>query len=75
MNVFQKITEVIADYTGGDASKITEETTFDDLGVDSLDIVEMVMKFEEDFGIQLELEEKFETVGALARFIESKMKS
>ena len=75
MNVFQKITEIIADHTGGNASEITEGTTFEDLGVDSLDIVEMIMKFEEDFGVQLEMEEKFETVGALARFIESKIKS
>jgi len=75
MNVLQKITEVIANHTGGDASAITEATTFEELGVDSLDIVEMVMAFEEELGVQLELEEKFETVGALAKFIESKMKS
>jgi len=75
MNVFQKITEIIADHTGGDASAITEGTTFEELGVDSLDIVEMVMKFEEDFGVQLEMDEKYETVGALTKFIESKIKS
>ena len=75
MNVFEKIAGVIADHTGGDASEITEETTFEDLGVDSLDIVEMVMRLEEELGVQLELEEKFETVGALAKFIESKVES
>ena len=75
MNVLQKITQVIADHTGGDASAITEDTTFQDLGVDSLDIVEMVMKLEEDLGVQLELDEKYETVGALAKFIESKLAS
>ena len=73
MNVFQKITEVIAEHTGGDASEITEATTFEDLGVDSLDIVEMVMKLEEELEVTLEIEEKFETVGALAKFIESKL--
>ena len=73
MNVFQKIAEVIADHTGGDVAEITEETTFEELGVDSLDIVEMVMRFEEELGVTLELEEKFETVGALAKFIESKI--
>jgi len=74
MNVFQKIAGVIADHTGGDVSEITEATTFEDLGVDSLDVVEMVMRFEEELGVELELEEKFETVGALVKFIESKMK-
>jgi len=73
MNVFEKIAEVIADHTGGDASEITESTTFEELGVDSLDIVEMVMRFEEELGVELELEDKFDTVGALAVFVESKV--
>jgi len=73
MNVFEKIAEVIADHTGGDISGITETTTFEELGVDSLDIVEMVMKFEEELGVQIELDEKFETIGDLAKFIESKI--
>jgi len=74
MNVFEKISAVIADQTGCDVAEITESTTFEDLGVDSLDIVEMVMKFEEELGVELELEEKFESVGALAKFIEAKIK-
>jgi len=73
MNVLQKISEVIADHLGTDVSEITEATTFEELGVDSLDIVEMVMKFEEELDVELELEEKFETVGALAKFVESKI--
>jgi len=73
MNVLEKVAVVIAEHTGGDASAITEATTFEDLGVDSLDVVEMVMRFEEEFGVELELEEKFETVGALAKFVESKI--
>jgi len=74
MNVFDKIVAVIADQTGSDASVITEATTFDELGVDSLDIVEMVMRFEEELGLEIEMEEKFDTVGALVKFIESKIK-
>jgi len=73
MNVFKKIADVIADHVGSDASEITEATTFEELGVDSLDIVEMVMKFEEELGVELELEEKFNTVGELAKFVESKL--
>jgi len=73
MNVFEKIAEVIADHIGGDVADITEATTFEELGVDSLDIVEMVMRFEEELGVELELEDKFDTVGALAKFVESKV--
>ena len=71
--VFEKIAAIIADHTGGDVSEITEATTFEDLGVDSLDTVEMVMRLEEDLGVELELEEKFETVGELVKFVESKL--
>ena len=73
MNVFKKIAEVIAEQTGEDIAKITEETTFDELGVDSLDIVEMVMKLEEDFGVELEIEGEYASIGELAKFIESKI--
>jgi len=75
MNVFQKVAEVIADHTGTDISEITESTTFEHLGVDSLDIVEMVMRFEEELGVTLELEEQYATIGELAKFIESKLES
>lgn len=75
MDVFDKIAEIIAEHTGGDVADITESTTFEDLGVDSLDIVEMVMKFEEELNVELELEDKFDTVGALAKFIEEKIES
>ena len=71
--VFAKIAEVIADHIGGDVAEVTEETTFEDLGVDSLDTVEMVMRLEEELGVELELEGKFDTVGELAKFIESKI--
>ena len=71
--VFEKIAAMIADHTGCDVSEIKESTTFEELGIDSLDIVEMVMKFEEELDVELELEEKFETIGALAKFIESKL--
>ena len=73
MNVFQKVAEVIAEHTSTEVSEITEATTFEQLGVDSLDIVEMVMRFEEELGIELELEEQYATIGELVKFIESKM--
>ena len=71
--IFEKIAAIIADHTGGDVTEITRDTTFEELGVDSLDTVEMVMKLEEDLGIELEMEGKFETVGDLAKFVEEKL--
>ena len=71
--IFEKIAAIIADHTGGDVTEITRDTTFEELGVDSLDTVEMVMKLEEDLGIELEMEGKFETVCDLAKFVEEKL--
>ena len=71
--IFDKIAAIIADHTGGDVAEITEATTFEELGVDSLDVVEMVMKLEEELNIELEMDEKFETVGYLVKFVESKL--
>lgn len=57
-----------------DAADITRESTFDSLGIDSLDIVEMVMDLESELGIELDMEDqKITTFGELADFIESKL--
>jgi acyl carrier protein len=71
--VFEKIAAMIAEHVGCDAATITEETTFESLGIDSLDTVEMVMQLEEELGIEIELEEKVATVGELAKFVEAKL--
>jgi acyl carrier protein len=71
--VFEKIAGIIAERFSLDAATITKETTFESLGIDSLDTVELVMQLEDDLGIQIELEEKIATVGELAAFVESKM--
>ena len=55
------------------ADEITRDTTFESLGVDSLDTVEMVMDLEEELGVDLEMEEKVSTIGELVDFIESKI--
>ena len=73
MDIFAKLTEVLADHTGRDASEFTRDTTFESLGIDSLDTVEMVMDLEEELDVELELEEKVATIGELVDFIESKL--
>lgn len=72
--VFEKIAGMLANHFSIDASAITPETTFESLGIDSLDTVELVMQLEEELGIEIELEQKLETVGELAKYVESKMK-
>ncbi|MGN1000153.1 MAG: acyl carrier protein [Faecousia sp.] len=57
-----------------DASEITPDSTFESLGIDSLDIVEMIMDLESELGVELDLEDqKIATFGELAEFIESKL--
>ena len=57
-----------------DASEITPDSTFESLGIDSLDVVEMIMDLESELGVELELEDqKITTFQELADFIESKL--
>lgn len=57
-----------------DASQITPDSTFESLGIDSLDVVEMVMDLESELGIELDLEDQdISTFQELADFIDSKL--
>ena len=70
-----KIKKMVADHLGIDESKVVDEANFiDDLGADSLDTVELVMAFEEEFGSEISDSEaeKILTVGDAVKFIESK---
>ncbi len=70
--VFEAIQELIADKMEMDKSEITLESSFKDLGIDSLDMVEMVMELEDKLDKEIELSDKIETVGELVTFIEEK---
>ncbi|EEP61372.1 acyl carrier protein [Sulfurihydrogenibium yellowstonense] len=75
MSVEQRVKEIIADQLGVDIEKITPEARFvDDLGADSLDVVELIMAFEEEFGIEIPDEdaEKIATVKDVLDYIKSK---
>ena len=71
--MFEKIQSYLAAQLDIPAEEITRETTFEGLGIDSLDMVEMVMDLEEELGVDLEMEEKVNTVGELVDFIESRL--
>ncbi len=71
--MFEKIVAYLAEQLDVSAEEITMDTTFESLGIDSLDTVEMVMDLEADLGVDLELDEKVSTVGELVEFVESKL--
>ncbi len=73
--VFEKIAALIAEHVGCEAATITAETTFESLGIDSLDTAEMVIELEEQLGIEIELKEKMDTIGQLAKFIEAQIEA
>ena len=73
MMVFEIIAELIAERNDCDVSQITADTSFKELGIDSLDTVEMLMNVEEKLGKEIELDEKVETVGELVQYIEGKL--
>ena len=73
--VSSKVKKIVADHLGIDEAKVTEESSFtDDLGADSLDTVELVMAFEEKFGIEIpdDAAETIQTVQNAIDFIEGK---
>ena len=74
-DVSGKVKKMVADHLGIDEAKVLEESSFiDDLGADSLDTVELVMAFEEEFGSEISdgEAEKILTVGDAVKFIEGK---
>ena len=75
MGVAEKITEIIVEQLGVKPEEVVPEASFvDDLGADSLDTVELVMAFEEEFGAEIPDEdaEKIQTVGDAVKYIEEK---
>ena len=72
--VYQKIVDIIVDAKGIDPDTIHYSSTFQELNVDSLDIAEMSMTLEDEFGITIELEEGVNTVEDLVNLIVKRLK-
>lgn len=72
MDIFGKVKEIVVEQLGVDEEEVTEQASFvDDLGADSLDIVELVMALEEEFDLEIPDEdaEKIATVGDAVNYI------
>jgi acyl carrier protein len=73
MNIAERVREIIVEQLGVDAAAVTSDASFtDDLGADSLDTVELVMAFEEEFGIEIpdEEAENIRTVNHAVKYLE-----
>lgn len=76
--VADRVKKIVVEHLGVEADKVTEESSFiDDLGADSLDTVELVMAFEEEFGVEIpdDAAEKILTVKDAIGFIETHAKA
>ena len=72
--MYEKLVAFAAKQLEVNPEEITPDSTFESLGIDSLDIVEMIMGLEEEMGIELAIEDqKITTFGELAEFIETKV--
>ena len=74
-SIMERVTDIVSEQLGVDKDKITAETSFvNDLGADSLDTVELVMEFEDEFEISIPDEdaEKIQTVGNAVEYITKK---
>ena len=72
-DIADRVKKIVVEHLGVDESKVSEGASFiDDLGADSLDIVELVMAFEEEFGVEIpdDAAEKITTVGDATKYIE-----
>lgn len=75
-DVFERVKKIIVDRLGVDAEEVKLESSFkDDLGADSLDIVELVMELEDEFEMEISDEdaEKITTVGEVVEYINSQL--
>ena len=72
-DIAERVKKIVVEHLGVEADKVTQDASFiDDLGADSLDIVELVMAFEEEFGVEIpdDAAEKIATVGDATKYIE-----
>ena len=72
--MYEKLVSYAARQLELDIDEITPDSTFESLGIDSLDIVEMIMDLQSELGVELEMEDQqISTFGELAKFIETKL--
>lgn len=71
--VFEKVAKILAEQKEIDISSVRPESTLEELGLDSLDTVELIMQFEDEFGVTLETGDGLKTVADIVELIEGGM--
>ena len=73
--ILEKISTIVAEQFGVEESTVTADTTFEDLGADSLDVVELIMAVEEEFEVQITDEdaENIQSIGDVVNFLKGKV--
>lgn len=69
-NIKEKLVDILAEYKNVDPSDIETDLPFSELGLDSLDVAELVMQIEDDLGVTLEMSAQYNTIDKLAEYIE-----
>lgn len=72
--IIDKILKIIGEQLEMDIEELNTETSFEELGVDSLDLFQIVIEIEEEFDIQMEDTEAIKTIGDAVKFVEQKIK-
>lgn len=70
--IFEKIKSVIAEQLGIEEEEISLKTSFEDLGVDSLDLFQIIIELEEEFNVQIEDAENIKTVEDAVKYVEER---
>ena len=70
--MLENVKEIVAEGLDVNAADLTAETTFESLGADSLDLMDMVMTFEDEFGVEIDTEAigDLKTIGSVVTYIE-----
>ncbi len=69
----EKLIAIVAEYLGKDITDIDNDATFEDLGLDSLDIAELVMQVEDELGVTIELSAELNNIDKLVDYLESQV--
>ena len=73
MEIKEKLVDIIAKYRDVDAESIRTDVHFTDLGLDSLDVAELVMQVEDELGVSIELSAEIDTLDKLSDYIEDQL--
>lgn len=73
MEIKEKLVEIIAKYLDVEESTIKTDVHFTDLGLDSLDVAELVMQIEDELGVSVELSEEIDTLDKLADYVSEQL--